>query len=326
VRSADLRVDVGAAAGLDEPLSIAVTAHVPDDPASVRAAIVAYPGSGYNRSYFDLSIDGDDSYSQARHHSARGIALVACDHLCVGESSTPSDPLALTLEQLAAANARAASVALDALGGGALAGISAIPPTVPRIGIGQSMGGCLLTVQQALHRSFDAVALLGWSAVHTTFPDPSGIGRVRVTGLPRGTDLHTITAPPYQFTYEQLRNCYHFDDVPPSIVDPDIAAAFDRTLRDLPSWRSPGSPPCSKCMVTPGVIAREAAAIDVPVLSLWGERDTTEHPTREPAAYSGSPAADVVVMPAMGHMHNFAGTRRLFWDVLVSWIDTIAVR
>jgi pimeloyl-ACP methyl ester carboxylesterase len=322
MHSTEVRADVTEAVGVGEKLAVAATVHLPDDLTRLRAMLVAYPGSGYNRSYYDLRLGGDGSYSQALHHTRRGVGVVACDHLCAGDSSQPSDPLALSLEHIAAANAHAARAILSHL------------PDVLIVGAGQSMGGCFATLQQALFHSFDALALLGWSNIHTTFPSPDGTGRVQLEGVPRGTDLHTVPKRPYAFTPEQLRYCYHFDDVDESIVGPDIAVASTRagvlTGRSSdpsvssPTWRSLSSPPCSKSMITPGVVASEAAAIDVPVLTILGERDISADAAAEPGAYSSSPDASVVVVPSMAHMHNFATTRRLFWDTLVAWIDYIS--
>src|SRR2546427_469009 len=48
----------------------------------------------------------------------------------------------------------------------------ALPPLpgLVRIGIGQSMGGCLTVVMQGRHATFDAIAPLGYSAIHTVLP------------------------------------------------------------------------------------------------------------------------------------------------------------
>ena len=74
---------------------------------------------------------------------------------------------------------------------------------------------------------------------------------------------------------------------------------------------------------TPGVIASEAAAITVPVLVAAGERDSVADPRGEPRAYLSSPSVDLFLCPRMAHMHNFAGTREVFWQRIGTWADWV---
>ena len=39
----------------------------------------------------------------------------------------------------------------------------------------------------------------------------------------------------------------------------------------------------------------------------------------EPRAYESSRSVDLYICPRMGHMHNFAGTRELFWRRIETW-------
>lgn len=319
MRTIEITVDVTGVAGPAERLSTAATVYLPDACPASCPVVFAFPGGGYSRRYYDLGIGGDSSYSQARHHTDRNMVLVACDHLCTGEATMPADPFAVTLEQLAEANAITTGAIADKLSTGTLE--PDLPPLSisASVGIGQSMGGCILTVHQALSETFDAVGILGSSALHTTFPDPSG-GVLPITVPRRGDDLHLATMPT-MFTPEQFRYCFHFDDVPADVVDLDLGVGVG--AGDSPAWRSAGAPPCAVTMLSPGVVAPEARAITVPVLVGCGQRDVVPDPHAEPAAYPASPDVTLVVVPKMGHMHNFAGTRRRLWDRLASWIDTV---
>jgi pimeloyl-ACP methyl ester carboxylesterase len=319
MRAVEITVDVPGVAGLDGPLSTAVTVYLPDTCPASCPVVFAFPGGGYSRRYYDISIGGDSSYSQARHHTDRNMVVVACDHLCTGEATMPADPLAVTLEQLAEANAITAGVIADKLTTGTLA--PDLPPISisATVGIGQSMGGCILTVHQGRSETFDAVAFLGWSGRHTAFPDPSG-GTLAITVPRRGDDLHHAPMPT-MFTPEQFRYCFHYDDVPTEVVDLDLGV--DVGAGDRPAWSSAGVPPCAMTMLSPGVVAVEAKAITVPVLVVSGQRDVIPDPHAEPSAYSASPDVTLLVVPEMGHMHNFAGTRLRLWDRLASWIDTV---
>ena len=75
--------------------------------------------------------------------------------------------------------------------------------------------------------------------------------------------------------------------------------------------------------VAPGSHLAEAAAIRAPVLVALGERDVLVDPRGELAAYESSPSVDLFVCPRMAHMHNFAGTRELFWRRIETWADWV---
>jgi pimeloyl-ACP methyl ester carboxylesterase len=77
-------------------------------------------------------------------------------------------------------------------------------------------------------------------------------------------------------------------------------------------------------MVAPGTVATEAASITVPVFIGVGERDVVPDPWMEPKAFKSSSDISVFVCPRMGHMHNFAHTRREFWQRIHSWGAGIA--
>ena len=50
-------------------------------------------------------------------------------------------------------------------------------------------------------------------------------------------------------------------------------------------------------------------------------------PRGEPRAYESAASVDLFVCPRMAHMHNFAGTRELFWTRIETWADWVrAVR
>jgi alpha-beta hydrolase superfamily lysophospholipase len=317
----ELRVDVGSAAGLPGA-ETAVTVHIPQTVAP-RAVLFAFPGRGYSRRYYDIDLPGPDGvaggYSQAAHHTARGLVVVACDHLGVGESTIP-DLLALTLEQLAAVNHATVQSVLGRFHDGSLPLPLEPPGPLPVVGAGQSMGGCLLTVQQGRHRTFDAVAILGWSGFQTVLPVPPGGPPLPLPGVGRDADPRTY--PPRTYTAADLRYAYHWEDVPDAIAALDAEWAARAGTGDAPSWRSVTGPEVSRTMLAAGVVAEEAAAIDVPVFLGMGERDVCPDPHAEPAAYRASGDVTLFVQPRSGHMHNFASSRRLLWDRLAAWIES----
>lgn len=116
------------------------------------------PGGTYSKAYYHLEVPGYPGYSFAQYMAELGFIVVAIDHLGVGESSSPEDPLTITHEIAAAANA---AVARDLRGQLASGTLHKSLPLIRRpelVGIGHSMGGMLATVQQARWNSFDAVA------------------------------------------------------------------------------------------------------------------------------------------------------------------------
>jgi pimeloyl-ACP methyl ester carboxylesterase len=259
------------------------------------------------------------------------MVVVACDHLGVGGSSRP-DPFALTYENLAAANHASALEVVDRLRGGTVD--SSVEPIVPTTvaATGQSMGGCLLTVQQGIHKTFDAVGFLGWSGIYTNFPRPDG-SRITYPMPPRGTDLRAVAEQVLGRVgpdEDHFRFCFHWDDEDPALVEPDLVSyrPYSGVVRgdDTTPWGSDGVPPCAITMMTPRAVATEAAAIDVPVLVACGERDTVPDPSAEPNAYPASPKVDVFVVPRTAHMHNFSRTRVLLWDHILEFVERAPAR
>src|SRR5271170_2826036 len=90
-------------------IQITVSLHLPDAHvplASPSVVLIAAPGGGYSKEYFDLRLPGRSGYSEAEFHTARGIVVLAYDHLGVGQSTIP-DPDTLSSIEIADANAAA---------------------------------------------------------------------------------------------------------------------------------------------------------------------------------------------------------------------------
>ena len=301
----DLRVDVSGTPGLDGDLSLAATAWLPA-PHTLPAApavVFAVPGGGYARGYFDISAPGHSGYSQAEDHVARGLVVIALDHPGVGDSSTP-DPAAYTWETWAAAYDRAVRALAADLRAGTLLPDFPPLPSFAKIGIGQSMGGHITIVTQGRHATFDAIAPLGYSAIHTVLPQPGS-----EVGVP--TPVTDWVWP------------FHWEDVPADLLAADFSGGYPMR-KTAPAWGSTTIPSCVGGMTAPGAVARDAAAVEVPVFVGVGERDVCPTPRLEPSAYASSNDITLRIVPRMAHMHNFASTRRLLWDDLAAWIERVA--
>lgn len=336
MHSIDLSVDVTDAIGLGETLHTRATVSLPDPTSLTLDPIVcfAFPGGGYSRQYFTFDIPSSSGGGQAGWHASRGWIFVSCDHIHVGESDSPSQPGLLSMESVAAANAATVEAIWSKLTEGSLSDDFPAISDATRLGIGQSMGGCLAIVQQGQIGTYDGVGVLGYSAQHTVLAMPPGTPRLPFPYVPRGSlSIQVMSAPPnmdinpdFAIRDDGLPIStwgFHYDDEPEDLVRADMVDYPTRN-GNLPVWASATMPPCAGFMMSPGVVALEASVITVPVLVAVGERDVCPRPLTEPSAYASSTDVSVFICPRMSHMHNFASTREIFWRRIESWGKAVA--
>jgi alpha-beta hydrolase superfamily lysophospholipase len=328
MRQVVVRADVSDAVGLGEPLQTAATVCLPDSVSSDPVVCFAFPGGGYSRRYFTFDMPGDKIGGQAGWHTSRGWIFVACDHLHCGESSQPTDPGKITYEHLVAANEATVQHVLGLLAHGELA--DDVPPIAApaTIGIGQSLGGATLILQQGQRATFDGIGVLGWSGRHTVNWVQPGSPKTAVRYFPRGTDVGALTPEVFTTAMPEMAMdekgmpastpSFHFDDEPADVVAADMID-YPSRRGNMPVWGSATIPPCSMTMMSPGSVAPEAASITVPVLIAVGERDACPDVMSEPKAYERATDVTVFVCPRMAHMHNFASTRQSFWARIHAW-------
>lgn len=328
MRRVELRIDVTGSANVPGKLEIAATAFLPDPKmlGERPVAIFALPGGGSSRHYYDIHIPGYAGYSEAEHHTARGVVLVAIDHLGVGDSTTTGQDT-MRIEDIASANDAAVRAISQRLVKGTLApGFPALP-NVFRVGIGHSMGGGVTILMQGRHRTYDAIAPLGYSAIHTVLPQPTEAQRVagmmgagRLAG--RWTDPKTLSLAASSSATADYVYPFFWEDVPKEIIAADQEGF--RTHTPSAKWSSKTLPNCVIAMLSPGYVAEEAAHIDVPVLVGVGERDVVPNPLAEPAAYQGTRDVSVFIAPHLAHNHNLGSSRQLVWDRVVDWARLLA--
>lgn len=329
MQSIKLRIDVSSVVPLPGPLEIALTAYLPEPARLCSPPILmsAFPGGGYSRGYFDMHFQGHSQYSQAEHHTAAGLIFIAGDHLGVGESSIP-DFSKLSIEMIAAANDFAVREVVRRLEGGTLLqGFPAVKG-VAKIGIGQSMGGCITLVMQGNHRTYDAVAPLGYSAIHTVLPQRSEAAyheSIQAHAYARDANLATLSVAETSSHVQDFVYPFHWEDVPKDILDADMSGGYP-LRKTSPPFGSLTVPSCALQMMAPGCVANEAEAIEVPVFVGVGERDVCPDPHAEPTAYKRARDVALYIVPRMAHMHNFASTRVQLWERLVAWSRMVAQR
>ena len=152
-RGERLELDVGGLgpAGIE---MLAADLYVPDGVESAPL-LVCFPGGGMNRVYFDLPEGLPGEWSMARYLADHfGIAVAVVDHPGVGESSVPEDPYILNPRVVAEVDHGAMSELVAHA-------MDLFEPT-RFIGLGHSMGALIVAHAQWHHRSFDAVAFLGF--------------------------------------------------------------------------------------------------------------------------------------------------------------------
>ena len=338
VSSTDLVIDVTEAVGLDQPAHIALTVTSPGAERMPGRPIVCFakPGGGYTKEYFTLDLPGPGSGAQAAWHAERGWIFVSVDHLGVGASSTGHDGTKLDYTRTAAAAQAAEAVVRELLAAGTL--VAGLPPVRDpvTIGIGQSMGGCLTIIQQGRYHCYDGIGVLGYSAVHTHPPVRPGEPPITASWLPRDTlisePMTVVNGPQLAAVSRrsaiatearsnglEMAWAFHYDDVDEKVIERDLVD-FPTRNGDLPPWAAATFPlaVAASCL-TPGAVAPEAAAVLAPVLVAFGERDVCADMKGEPRAYVSARSIDLFICPRMGHMHNFAGTRELFWERIDTW-------
>lgn len=339
VRVIDRRFDVTEAAGLGEPAEIALTVHLPDINDYPQTPIVCFakPGGGFSRKYYtcDLPGPGPGKGSQADWHAKRGWIFVSIDHIGVGESSQ-HDTTRLNFAVVTAASQAAELQLLQLLAEGKLEQDFPKVLNPVKIGLGQSMGACLTIVQQGRYRSYDGVGILGYSAIYTKIPTKPGQPKLGMPYYSHDTKLDGPVCPLNGHELSQAELTIGVGDYGTAMAwnffwddnDPQVVAEFVRmnsetvTAVSIPEWSSATIPlAAGMAASSPGSVAPEAAAITVPVLCAMGERDVVSDPKGEGRPYMSATSFDLYICPRMGHMHNFAGTRELFWRRIDTWVE-----
>jgi alpha-beta hydrolase superfamily lysophospholipase len=314
----DLRVAVA------DGHELAVTIHLPQEPAAPLPILFCGHGGSYTRRYWDFELAGHPGYSFAEALTARGCLVAAWDDLCTGESSCPDDPWRVTSVEVAAATDELARRIRAQVADGSLAPGLPAAETIS-VGVGHSLGGLLAIRRQGRHRTHDALAILGWTNLGLTLPPGWGGEQLLATlesELPEAGPLEieqaigrirdSLVRPDPGAHRLEARPVFHWDDVPAEVLAADDALASRRqgTTGFIGQ--------------IPGIVGADAATIDVPLFLGFGERDVSPDPWREPASYPSCRDLTFHVLRRSGHCHNFASTRTEQWDRIGRWLGSIA--
>jgi alpha-beta hydrolase superfamily lysophospholipase len=312
IREIQRRIPVG-----DDGVHLAASLFAPAPGQPVNNAVLFFfPGGGYNRHYFDLQPDGFEGYSQCRYHAAQGHVCIAIDHAGVGDSSpvttgenAQDEPPSLA--GLARLNDAAVRTLLTELTAGTCIPELAPLPAPVAIGVGQSMGGHIVAIAQANHTTFDGIALLGSSFTRTRLAlRPGARPAFRSLPLEQQIALDMGSA--------DMAAAFHTSDHMQALVERD-------TDPDTPApWHSATVPAAAADLMQPAMLAREAAAVHVPVLLVYGEVDVTAEPLDDVRAFTGTADIALLLVRRMGHMHNFSPARGEVWRRIEQFADAVA--
>jgi pimeloyl-ACP methyl ester carboxylesterase len=315
-------VDVARELGLPGPLTTSAWIFAPRRPAAgVPTVLFAFPGGGYAKAYFHLEVPGHPGYSMGEYLAGRGCYVIACDNLGAGQSSRPKP--AATVSWTAMVDANQATVA-GVLG--LLRSPDFLPGAAPLgecrlVGLGHSLGAGLVTVQQARHGTFDALVVLGRAIVGTHIPAPPEGAGTEPTWKAGSLQREEFAATSeivdgYYFQRRRTpwqRYLFYWADVPEAVIAADEAAGTTFHVDAARNLAAPGGPG-----------AQAAAAVTVPLLLGFGERDVVQDPRAEVAAYQSATDIQLIVLHRSGHCHNLAGSRGWLWDRIIRFTDGLA--
>lgn len=313
----ELRLDLPSSAttiGVED-MTIAATMWVPAelDERDVRV-LICWPGGSYGRDYWDIHVPGRDGYSFAEHMTAHGFVVIAADPLGVGDSGRPDDGSLCTYDALADAAHGAVQLIRARLTDGTLS--ANLPPVASPtiIGVGHSMGGGLVVIQQARWDSYEAIGVLGYTHGAKARAVPSGDDAAR-----RATAIEQAKG----FWGDQWAARYGIVDKAPHqswLNGPDAPA--DIVAADNANAVIWAAEPYIDALHV-GYTAAYAARVTAPVMLAFGEFDIAERPGDEPAFYERSDDITLFVLPDSYHCHNFHDGRARLWDRLGAWATQV---
>jgi pimeloyl-ACP methyl ester carboxylesterase len=264
-------------------------------------------GGGANRRYFDLGDAGDRDFSFAARLTAAGFAVAAADVPGVGDSSLPTVPGFLS--------PRAAAAALHA----ALAELRATAPglaDLPVIGVGHSMGGMMIVLQQGAFGDFAGIALLGSNAggLDWALADAERGYTGDEAAIER--DLAALTAARFGDPFAAMRLTTAGAGTIFAGESPEATARL-RTARDR-LFNAGGM-----MSMIPGSFRTEAEAINVPLFLAFGDNDIGIPPHLVSRDFPAVPDVTLIILPGTGHNHFGFSTMARLCARLGHWATTL---
>jgi len=297
---------------------IAMDLFVPDDLGSSPLLWVCVPGGGISRRYFDLAVSGQDgAFSMARYLAAGGDLVATVDPPGVGESDSPDDGYTLSPQVVADVVAVAVHSLETDLESGGMAGAE-LGGTVVRakIGLGHSAGALLVACQQARHRSYDALALLGFSA--SGLPEVLSEAERRFVNKPEelAEVVASLSRARFGDPLPQWSNSSAGELEPSSAaaeVDVALADASSRLLALV-----------GMTAIVPGSVQPELNELRLPIFVALGEHDLAGTLDVLPGQLPACADLTLFLLEGAGHNHNVAANRQILWKRVMRWAGSVA--
>jgi pimeloyl-ACP methyl ester carboxylesterase len=281
--------------------------HVPASPQAGAPLLFCVPGGGMTRKYLDLDVPGErGSYSMARWLAERhGCIVCVVDPPGVGDSDRPVDGYSLTPEAVSAMHAAALRHVLEIL----VQDGDPAPSCV--VAVGHSAGAHLVVRQQAQHRSFDALCLLGFTG--------SGLASVLTAD-----ELRYDKDPDLLRTnLRRLVDARFGEPLPQGQPREDgflvVGATNPLARHELARSFGPLLALVGLTSMIPGSLANELADIDVPVFIGNGEHDITGPIADLAQQLPSCPDLTLYTLAGAGHNHVVADNRHALWDRVGGW-------
>lgn len=288
--------------------------HVPlDSDLASAIVLVCWPGGSYNRSYWDFEVPGHPAYSFAEYTASRGFIVVNADPLGVGASSAPTDGEVVDLELMGAASDAFVRELRARLAAGELHESLGPIADATLVGVGHSLGGAMVMVQQATQQSYDRLCVLGYNNGVKEVVDEAFGPRVEEIEAAAITQAKGFFKDTWDDDYGLVDRAEHFGWLYGPHTD-DAVVAIDPQFTS----RWPRRPYVEALM--PGFTSRYAAEIRVPLFLGFGELDVTASPHAEPGFYPNSHDVTLHVLEGSAHCHNMARSRQTQWDRLAGWL------
>jgi pimeloyl-ACP methyl ester carboxylesterase len=274
------------------------------------------PGGGVTRSYFDPDVPVEaGEYSMARFAAERTVVVLLIDPPGAGGSDVPDDGYQLTPQRVAGVLEAVVTRVIDRFAAGQVPGLA--PTTFAAVvGVGHSAGGLLVACQQAHHRTFDALMLLGYSDTglieFLNDDEKAFIGRPAelVAALPGLVEARFGEALPPR-RYADL-------DAPTSSASEAAVKAVDlkNSTRLLAM--------VGLMAIIPGSMKPEMDVITVPTFAAVGEHDIAGDIGLLVGQLPACHDLTLITLPGVGHNHNQSDGRFGLWDRMIRWTDSIA--
>jgi pimeloyl-ACP methyl ester carboxylesterase len=181
-------------------------------------------------------------------------------------------------------------------------------PDFCAIGLGHSMGGMLVTMQQAEYRPYQALALLGFST----------------RGLPE-----VLTPAEQDAAKNAVRNDDYYIGMARQRFGPAALAEMPPRREGSAALKAAAAPLLTVAAMQsmlPGNVLAEAASVNVPIFLAVGDKDITGRPEAIAPRFSAASDVRLLVMENAGHHPFIASSAGALYAALTAWIANLVAR